>query len=104
MRVLIDECLPKQLKAWLGNAHDTSTVQEAGWTSVNNGRLLKLANAAGFDAFVTADQNMYKQQNFAGLKLSLLVIPTNRKLLVRSYVPALLQALERLQQGQFVVL
>nr|VFJ58152.1 MAG: hypothetical protein BECKDK2373C_GA0170839_106328 [Candidatus Kentron sp. DK] len=58
MRLLIDECLPKQLKTWLGGKHHASTVQEMGWTSIGNGKLLRLANEADFDVFVTADKNI----------------------------------------------
>ncbi len=45
MRVLIDECLPKQLKGWLSAFHDAATVQEMGWANVKNGKLLRAAKA-----------------------------------------------------------
>ena len=77
MRILIDECLPKQLKAWLAGKHDAVTVQEMGWANVKNGNLLRLADESAFDVFVTADKNMYYQQNFAGLRISAVVIPSN---------------------------
>ena len=64
MRVLIDECLPKQLKGWLAGKHEAVTVQEMGWANVKNGKLLSLANGAGFELFVTADKNIYYQQKF----------------------------------------
>lgn len=104
MRVLIDECLPRQLKGWLADKHDAQTVQEMGWANVKNGQLLNLANNAGFVLFVTADKNMYFQQNFAGLRISAVVIPSNRKLLVEKSVPAFLQTLEHIQPGQKVVM
>lgn len=104
MRILIDECLPRQLKAWIGSSHWAETVQECGWTNVKNGRLLRLADVARFDVFVTADKNMYFQQSFDGLRVSAIVIPTNRKLLVQKCVPAFLQSLEHLQSGQKVVM
>nr|VFJ45298.1 MAG: hypothetical protein BECKFM1743C_GA0114222_1002315 [Candidatus Kentron sp. FM]VFJ56955.1 MAG: hypothetical protein BECKFM1743A_GA0114220_101795 [Candidatus Kentron sp. FM]VFK05901.1 MAG: hypothetical protein BECKFM1743B_GA0114221_1000615 [Candidatus Kentron sp. FM] len=91
MRILIDECLPKQLKIWLGGKHHASTVQEMGWTSIGNGKLLRLANEFGFDVFVTADKNIYHQQNFHGLQTSAVVIPSNRKLLVQKSVSAFIQ-------------
>ncbi|MEZ5947630.1 MAG: DUF5615 family PIN-like protein, partial [Planctomycetaceae bacterium] len=100
MRILIDGCLPKQLKVWLAGTHEAVTVQEAGWANVKNGKLLRLANDAGFDVFITADKNMYYQQNFAGLRISAVVIPSNRKLLVQRSVPALLQSLARAQPGE----
>jgi len=38
MRILIDECLPKQLKGWLAGKHDAVTVQEMGWANVKNSK------------------------------------------------------------------
>jgi len=104
MRVLIDECLPRQLKGWLASNHDSQTVHEVGWDNVKSGKLLRLANDAGFDVFVTADKNMYYQQSFAGLRICALVIPSNRKLLVQKSVPALLQSLDRVKPGKKVVM
>ncbi len=104
MRILIDECLPRHLKAWLGESHDALTVQELGWANVKNGKLLRAAEDAGFDIFITSDKNMYYQQNFDGLRITAVVIPSNRKLLVQKSVPALRQTLERVQRGQKVVM
>ncbi len=64
MRVLLDECLPRRLKADLAG-HEATTVPEAGWAGTKNGDLLQLA-AARFDAFVTIDQGLAFQQNLAG--------------------------------------
>ncbi len=104
MRILIDECLPRQLKGWLAGRHDALTVQEMGWANIKNGKLLRLAEDAGFDVFVTADKNIYHQQNFTGLRLSTIVIPSNRKRRVQESVPAFLQSLENVQPGQKVVM
>jgi predicted nuclease of predicted toxin-antitoxin system len=57
VRIFVDECLPKQLKIWLANKHKTITVQEPGWANIKNGKLLRLANDAAFDVFITADKN-----------------------------------------------
>ncbi len=104
MRVLIDECLPRQLKGWLARYLDVSTVQEMGWANVKNGKLLRAANAAGFDVLLTADKNMHYQQNFDGLNISSVVIPTNRKRLVEKCIPTIRQSLENLQPGLKVVM
>lgn len=61
MRVLLDECLPRQLK-WQLPGHDVATVPERGWAGTKNGELLRLA-AAEFDVFVTVDQNLRFQRN-----------------------------------------
>ena len=51
-----------------------------------------------------ADKNMYYQQNFSGLRISAIVIPSNRKLLVQKSVSAFLQSLERVETGQKIVM
>lgn len=104
MRLLIDECLPRQLKGWIAENHDAQTVQEVGWNNVKNGRLLRLADSAGYDVFLTADKNIHFQQNFVGLRISSIVIPSNRKLHVQKSVVALLQSLARVIPGQKVVM
>lgn len=104
MRVLIDECLPRHLAGWLTAKYEAVTVQQAGWANVRNGELLRKANESGYDVFITADKNMYFQQSFQGLRISALVIPSNRKKLVEKSVPAVVQSLERIQPGQKVVM
>jgi predicted nuclease of predicted toxin-antitoxin system len=106
MRVLVDECLPRQLCQWLAAAQAgwvVATVQDAGWAAMKNGLLLRAANGR-FDVLVTADRNMHHQQNFAGLEISVLVFPTNRAKLVRTGVPALLQSLLLTGHGQKAVM
>ena len=106
MRFLVDECLPRQLRQWLLIARPdwtVTTVQEAGWAAMKNGILLRAANGT-FDVLVTADKNMHHQQNFAGLSISVLVLPTNRAKLVRAGVLALVQSLPRVRPGEKAVM
>ena len=104
MRVLLDECLPRRLKADLAG-HAVTTVPEAGWAGTKNGDLRRLA-AARFDAFVAIDQGLAFQQNLAGvlagslLGVVTLLARTNRLEDLRPLIPALLEALRHLQAGQ----
>jgi hypothetical protein len=45
MKVLVDECAPKELKTFTKQRHKSLTVQEAGWAGKANGELLTLAEA-----------------------------------------------------------
>ncbi len=62
MRILLDEQLPRQLAPYFVG-HDVRTTQEQGWAGLKNGALLKQALAAGFEVFITGDQNLEFQQN-----------------------------------------
>src|SRR5687767_3980915 len=61
VRVLIDACLPVQLKAHLRPVEAT-TAREMGWQRLANGELLAAAQAE-FDVFLTLDKAMPSQQN-----------------------------------------
>ena len=62
MRVLLDENLPHKLRLHLPE-HDVVTVAFAGLDGLKNGRLMKAAEDAGFEVFVTADRALPYQQN-----------------------------------------
>lgn len=102
MRVLIDECLPRALKRLLG-PHESSTVQEMGWSSRKNGELLSLADEI-FDAFLTIDQGLQAQQNLRGRKIAVVVLeaPSNQIEDLAPLMPDALSALARIQAGQLV--
>jgi hypothetical protein len=74
MRVLFDHGTPVPLRRALGH-HVVSTAYELGWMELDNGALLKAAEAQ-FDALVTTDRNLRYQQNLIGRRLAILVLPT----------------------------
>lgn len=56
MRLLLDECIPRKLKAYL-LGHECLTTPEAGWAGKKNGELLALAEGS-FDVFLTLDKGL----------------------------------------------
>ena len=99
MRVLLDECVPRALRAELPG-HEVKTVAEAGWAGVKNGGLLQLA-AKDFDLLLTVDRNLEYQQNFSGLKLAVVVIEatSNDVAVLRPLMPAVREAISKAQPG-----
>ncbi len=81
MKILLDENLPKQLKADFGPDYDVKTVRDMGWLGKKNGELLGLIAFNGFDFFVTIDKNLRYQQNIdrIELKIFLLLAINNRR-------------------------
>ena len=63
MRLLLDENLPKRLKADFSD-HEVLTVQEMNWTGYKNGVLLQLMIDNNIAALLTFDKNLQHQQNF----------------------------------------
>lgn len=101
MRVLLDESLPRQLADELTFA-DVRSVARQGWQGLTNGELLRRAEIAGFEALLTADQNLQYQQNVAAYGLAVVVIKVrkNRMEELLPLVPAIRQALEIVRPGQ----
>ena len=84
--------------------HEARTVRQLGWAGFDNGELLSRAAAAGFNAIVTADQNLEYQQNVAraGLGIVVMIAPSNRMEHLDPLVPRLVEALDALHPGQVV--
>ena len=78
MKLLLDECIDCRLAKEI-QGHDVVTVPQAGWAGIQNGELLKLAQAQ-FDVFVTVDRNLSFQQHLPQFSIAVMVLPapTNR--------------------------
>jgi hypothetical protein len=75
MQILFDQGTPAPLRRSPGG-HSVVTAFEKGWSDLENGDLLRAAEADGFDALVTTDQNLKHRQNLRGRKLAVLVLLT----------------------------
>jgi len=100
MRLLLDECVDWRLLRDLFE-FDAKTVRQMGWTGIENGELLALAERE-FDVFVTVDKNLSFQQNLAGLRISVLVLRGRSLRLsdLRVLVPKLRTALTSVKTGE----
>ena len=71
-----------------------------GRTTIKNGALLTLASQH-FDVFLTVDRNLSFQQNLESFPIAVVVLQakTNRLADLRTWVPALLAAIESASPG-----
>lgn len=75
MRVLIDECIDERFRNCLRD-HDCETVRHAGLAGLKNGDLLRAAEKAKFEVFLTVDQGIEYQQNLTGRIISIIIFRT----------------------------
>ncbi|MGH9433838.1 MAG: DUF5615 family PIN-like protein [Terriglobia bacterium] len=103
MKVLLDECLPRDLRKHLAG-HDCETAPRAGFAGKANGELLTLAEQSGWQVLLTMDQGMPYQQNLEGRAISLAIVraKSNRLPDLLPHVPAILAALRSIKRGQAV--
>jgi len=85
LRIVFDKNVPVGVRRFLAG-HIVATFVEMSWhPQLENGELLKAAEAAGFERMVTADQNIKYQQNLSGRKLALIVLGSNIWPIVRDH-------------------
>ena len=99
MRILFDECAPWPLSKLLPG-HTCSNPVKEGWRGIQNGELLKLAEAK-FDLFLTCDQGIRYQQNLQGRKIAILQLSTNDIGVLEKRSAEVLTAIASIQAGQY---
>lgn len=103
MKLLLDETLPHPMRLELPG-HDAFTCAYMGWAGIENGELLKLAAAGGFDALVTNDRGLEYEQDLRSLPVAVVVllVESNTIESIRPLYPKLLSTLKALRPCGFV--
>jgi len=100
VRVLFDHNVPDRLRRSL-TGHDVFTADEMLWAQIDNGRLLRATEDAGFEVMVTADKNLSYQQNLSGRKLALVVLSTNNWNIIQRHTELVANSVDAAQPGSF---
>lgn len=103
MKILFDQGTPAPLRRALPN-ENVSTVYELGWSTLQNGQLLTQAEQAGFDVFVTTDQNLKYQQQLTDRRLAILVLSTTSWPRIRLHASEIGKAVAQLKHGDYLEL
>lgn len=102
MRILFDQGTPVPLRRALSD-HAVSTAYAMGWAELDNGALLRAAET-DFDALITTDKNLRYQQNLAGRRLAILVLPTTSWAKIQAHEAQVADAVNALRPGDFAEL
>jgi hypothetical protein len=102
LNLLLDECIDRRLAKQL-KGHTVKTVPQMGWATIENGRLLALAEGR-FDVFITVDRNLSFQQHLPKYNVGVIVIQSrsNRIDDLKPLVPAILSALPKCRAGRLI--
>ena len=106
MRILLDECLPKDLARELPG-HVVKTVPQAGWAGISNGKLLRVIAGSGkFDVFLTVDKRLPQQNKTTSLPFAIVLLraKSNRMIHLFPLAPEILHRLAGFQPGHVYVL
>jgi predicted nuclease of predicted toxin-antitoxin system len=100
MKILFDQGTPVPLRNYLPK-YTVETAYEKGWSGLKNGELLSLAEAEGFDALLTTDQNLLYQQNLSGRRISVVVLLTTSWPRIKNDVALVVQAVDNSHPGSY---
>ena len=95
LRVLLDECVDEQLRHHLPG-HECQTARYAGFAGLENGDLLKRAEAAKFDVLLTVDRGFEYQQNLVDRQIAVIVF-CGKSVLFEDLLPLMTRCLDRLK-------
>lgn len=101
MKIILDESTPQKLRLLIDSRHTVITTWFQGWSGLKNGALLTAAEEAGFDLFITADQELSYQQNLTGRKIAVLVLSTNNWGVVKQHVAGITEAIDAATPDSF---
>jgi hypothetical protein len=102
MRVLFDQGTPVPIRRALSN-HTVKTARKRGWSTLLNGDLLRAAEEAGFEVFLTTDMNIPYQQNLGSQKLAIVILSKNKWNLVRSKLQQIVAAVDAAKPGSCTI-
>ena len=101
MRVLFDQGTPVPLRRFL-NSHTVTTVYEKGWSSTQNGDLLRLADQEMFEVFLTTDQHLKDQQNLTERLIAIVLLPTISWPVIQKHTAKIAAVLDSIAPGDFI--
>jgi hypothetical protein len=101
LKTILDEGVPEGLEPYLAR-YAVSTVKREGWNSIKNGKLLHLIEKSGFEAFVTNDQRMEREQQLKRRSFATLLLSRNHWPTLKSNAQKIAQAVDRCQPGTVV--
>jgi hypothetical protein len=100
MLILFDHGTPAPLRSFL-RGQTVRKTQELGWDTLNNGELLKAAEDAGFEVFLTTDKNIRYQQNLSERVIAIVVLGNSRWPLVQRHVDRVVTAIDEAKPGTY---
>lgn len=98
MKAILDEGVPEALADQLFG-HEVSTVRAEGWKSINNGKLLDRIEAAGFEAFLTNDKRMEREQQLKERPFATLILSVTNWNIIRERADDIRSALDVARPG-----
>lgn len=95
--------MPRKLKRHFDERVEAVTVRDRGWTGIQNGKLLLVAQLE-FDVFLTTDKGIPYEQNLSLFSIAIIILEarSNRFEDLSVLLPQLSEVLKPIQVGELV--
>ena len=100
MKLLFDQGTPVPLRRYL-HPHEVDTAAERGWSAIGTGDLISAAEADGYDAMITTDQNLKYQQNLEGRTMAIIVLKKTSWPRIQKSVERIVAEIESVVPGDY---
>jgi hypothetical protein len=100
MLFLFDHGTPAPQRSFLPE-HTVKKTQDLGWDTLNNGELLRAAEEAAFEVFLTTDKNIRYQQNLAQRMIAIVVLGNSRWPLLQRHVDRVVAVVNAAKPGTY---
>lgn len=101
MRVLFDQATPIPIRLFL-TGHTVSSAAREGWDRLQNGVLLDVAEASGFDVLLTTDKNLRYQQNLTSRKIAIVLLRRQQWPDLKLHIPLIVAAVNAATPGSYI--
>ena len=105
MKILLDECVTKKIKALLVG-YTVFTIGQMEWKGLKNGMLIKKAEQKNFDILLTIDKNICHQQNIEKYNISIVILNTNNSNIetLQEYIPNFINQINSFENGKIYII
>lgn len=100
MQVLFDQGTPVPLRRSLA-PHVVVTAFEKGWSTLQNGELLRMAESEEFVVLVTTDQSLKYQQNLRERRIAMVVLMTTSWPRIKRKVTHVVTVINAVKPGDY---
>jgi hypothetical protein len=100
MLILFDHGTPAPLRLFLTD-HSVKKGKDLGWDTLSNGELLRAAEEAAFEVFLTTDKNIRYQQNLGERPIAIVVLSNSRWPVLQRYVDRVVAAVNTAKPGTY---
>jgi hypothetical protein len=101
MLILFDHGTPAPLRLFLKD-HTVKKTKDLGWDTLSNGELLRAAEEADFEVFLTTDKNIRYQQDLVNRAIAIVVLGNSRWPVVQRYVDRVVAAVSVAKPGTYL--